>query len=70
MISKYNYGDKVNISDVSSENTPSDFEVGITEESQKRIDEGVNNSIKYFERFLIENPGFGDLSDYGFMLTE
>lgn len=70
LISKYNYGDKVNISDVSSENTPSDFEVGITEESQKRIDEGVNNSIKYFERFLIENPGFGDLSDYGFMLTE
>ena len=70
LIAKYNYGDKVDISDVSSENTPSDFEVGITDESQKRIDKGVENAIKYFKQFLSENPNFGELSDYGFKMSE
>lgn len=70
IIAKYNYGDKVNINDVTSKNTPNDFEIGITDESQSRINEGVENAIKYFERFLNENSDYGKLSDYGFKLSE
>ena len=67
---KYRYGNKINITDVTSENTPSDFEIGVTDESQKRIDGGVENAIRYFERYLKENTQFGDIYDYGFVLED
>lgn len=69
-LKKYRLGDKINITDVTSENTPSDFEVGITDESQKRIDGEVENAIKCFETFLEENTQFGGISDYGFVLED
>lgn len=69
-LAKYKYGDTVNINDVSSENSPSDFEIGVTDESQKRINEGVENAIKYFAQFLTENEEFGKMEDYGFSLSE
>lgn len=69
-LGKYTYGDSVVITNVYSENTPSDFELGVTKESQKAIDNGTENAVRNFDRFLKEKDQYGNISDYGFNLME
>lgn len=66
----YTYGDSIEITKVSSENTPSDFELGVTAESQKAFNNGIENAVRNFDRFLKENNQFGNMKDYGFNLSE
>lgn len=65
-LSLYKPGDKIPIWNIESENAPDDAEIGLTDEFQKVVDNGVKEDVLGFEEFLIDNTNFGSIDQYGF----
>ena len=62
----YTLGDTVPIWNIEAENAPNDAEIGMTDEFQKVVDDGVKEAVSGFKDFLKENEQFGTISQYGF----